>query len=72
MLCSWMRWFGAEVLDYVVDPEPLRFVNGHVERLTGPGLGVEVDEAAVRAADQKGHAWRNPVWRHADGSFAEW
>lgn len=63
---------GAEVLDYVVDPEPLRFVNGHVERLTGPGLGVEVDEAAVRAADQKGHAWRNPVWRHADGSFAEW
>ena len=20
----------------------------------------------------KGHRWRNPVWRHADGSFAEW
>ena len=19
-----------------------------------------------------GHRWRNPVWRHADGSFAEW
>ena len=19
-----------------------------------------------------GHRWRNPVWRHPDGSFAEW
>ncbi|NUT33209.1 MAG: galactonate dehydratase [Hamadaea sp.] len=63
---------GAEVLDYVVDKEPLRFVDGHVERLTGPGLGIEVDEKAVREADAKGHAWRSPVWRHPDGSFAEW
>jgi galactonate dehydratase len=21
---------------------------------------------------ETGHRWRNPVWRHADGSFAEW
>ncbi|MGA8978520.1 MAG: galactonate dehydratase [Pedococcus sp.] len=63
---------GAEVLDYVVDPAPLAFVDGHIERLTGPGLGVEIDEAAVRAADRRGHAWRGPVWRHPDGSFAEW
>ena len=61
-----------QVLDYVVDPEPLTFVDGHIERLTGPGLGVEIDEQAVRAADKRGHAWRGPVWRHADGSFAEW
>ncbi|GAB3280042.1 galactonate dehydratase [Sinomonas notoginsengisoli] len=63
---------GAEVLDYVVDSEPLAFVDGCIERLTGPGLGIEVDEAAVRDADLRGHAWRGPVWRHADGSFAEW
>ncbi|WP_136610954.1 galactonate dehydratase [Sinomonas albida] len=63
---------GAEVLDYVVDKTPLRFVDGCIERLTAPGLGIEVDEAAVRAADARGHAWRGPVWRHADGSFAEW
>lgn len=63
---------GAEVLDYVVDKEPLKFVNGSIERLTGPGLGIEVDEAAVRDADRRGHAWRGPVWRHPDGSFAEW
>jgi galactonate dehydratase len=63
---------GAEVLDYVLDKTPLAFVDGCIERLTGPGLGIEVDENAVRAADKHGHAWRSPVWRHADGSFAEW
>ncbi|HSN11105.1 MAG TPA: galactonate dehydratase [Propionibacteriaceae bacterium] len=62
----------AEVLDYLVDPEPFRFVDGQVERFTGPGLGIEVDEAKVREADRRGHAWRNPVWRHDDGGFAEW
>ncbi|MEU6082567.1 galactonate dehydratase [Streptomyces sp. NPDC047108] len=62
----------ADLLSYVVDPEPFRFTAGHARRTQLPGLGVTVDEAAVRAADRSGHAWRNPVWRHADGSFAEW
>ena len=63
---------GAEVLDYVLDKTPLAFVDGHIERLTGPGLGIEIDENAVRTADRHGHAWRSPVWRYPDGSFAEW
>ncbi|MCQ1951534.1 galactonate dehydratase [Arthrobacter sp. zg-Y859] len=63
---------GAEVLDYVVDKTPLKFVDGSIERLTGAGLGIEVDEQAVRSADKHGHAWRGPLWRHDDGSFAEW
>jgi galactonate dehydratase len=63
---------GADVLDYLVDTKPLTHVDGYVERLTGPGLGIDVDEDAVRSADRTGHAWRGPVWRHPDGSFAEW
>jgi galactonate dehydratase len=62
----------ADLLDYLVDPEPLRIIAGHIPRLDGPGLGITVDEAAVRRAARTGHAWRNPVWRHDDGSFAEW
>ncbi|MEV6795633.1 galactonate dehydratase [Streptomyces sp. NPDC051320] len=62
----------AELLDYVADPGPFRFRSGALVRTDRPGLGVEVDEAAVRAADKKGHEWRNPVWRHEDGAFAEW
>ncbi|MEO3803002.1 galactonate dehydratase [Nonomuraea sp. B1E8] len=63
---------GADVLDYCADKTPLTFVDGHVERFTAPGLGIEIDDAQVRAADEKGHAWRSPVWRHRDGSYAEW
>ncbi|WP_329459743.1 galactonate dehydratase [Streptomyces sp. NBC_01497] len=62
----------ADLLSYLVDTEPFRFEEGHARRTTTPGLGITVDESAVRAADRAGHAWRNPVWRHADGSFAEW
>ncbi|MFC5923905.1 galactonate dehydratase [Micromonospora vulcania] len=63
---------GSELLDYVVDPEPFRFVDGHIARFDRPGLGITVDEGAVRKAARTPHAWRNPVWQHRDGSFAEW
>ena len=63
---------GTDLLDYVADQLPLRITDGHIQRPEGPGLGITIDEAAVRAADRAGHAWRNPVWRQDDGSFAEW
>jgi galactonate dehydratase len=63
---------GAEVLDYLVNPEPLTYVDGHFLLLTAPGLGIEIDESAVRAASANWDGWQNPIWRHDDGSFAEW
>jgi galactonate dehydratase len=62
----------GDLTDYVVDPAPFTYTDGHAALNTKPGLGIEVDEAAVRNADKKGHTWRNPVWTHDDGSFAEW
>lgn len=62
----------ADLLDYLVDPSVFRFVDGYCLRPTSPGLGIEVDEAAVRRADEVGHRWRGPVWRQDDGAFAEW
>lgn len=50
----------------------LAFVDGHIRRTEAPELGVEIDEAAVRRADEVGHDWHPPVWRHDDGSLAEW
>ena len=42
-------------------------------RPTAPGLGVDGRRGTRCArADRPAHAWRNPVWRHDDGSFAEW
>lgn len=61
-----------DLISYVTDPAPFTWVNGHAEWNPLPGLGITVDDDAVRAADQKGHSWRNPVWTHDDGSFAEW
>jgi galactonate dehydratase len=62
----------AELLDYVLDPAPFAFPDGYIRLSEAPGLGVEIDEAAVRRADAAGHRWRPPLWRHPDGSFAEW
>jgi galactonate dehydratase len=60
------------LLDYLVDPETFAFRDGYIERPTAPGLGITIDEDAVRAAAERGHRWRNPVWRNADGSLASW
>ncbi|WP_348273532.1 galactonate dehydratase [Streptomyces sp. B146] len=61
----------GEMADYVRDPAPLTPVDGALAVPAGPGLGIEVDEAAVRAADT---GWRHPDarWRHPDGRIAEW
>jgi galactonate dehydratase len=63
---------GHDLLDYLVDPAVFAFTDGHVKRPTGPGLGIDIDEAAVRKAAKDPHRWRNEVWRLKDGSFAEW
>ncbi|SHH34263.1 galactonate dehydratase [Jatrophihabitans endophyticus] len=63
---------GSDLLDYLVDPAVFEYADGFVARPTGPGLGIEVDAAAVERAAATGHRWRNPVWRRDDGAFAEW
>lgn len=63
---------GHDLLEFCTDAAVLTPVDGHLAIPDGPGLGVEIDEAAVREADRHRHRWRNPVWRGSDGSFAEW
>ena len=45
---------------------------GHMAIPSGPGLGIRIDEDAVMRGAATGHRWRPPLWRHGDGSFAEW
>lgn len=61
-----------DLLDYVSNREVFAYEDGMVKIPTGPGLGIEVNEAYVRERAAEGHRWRNPVWRHKDGSYAEW
>ena len=61
-----------DLLDYLKDKTVFGYRDGFVDVLAGPGLGIEIDEAAVRRAADSGHDWKNPVWRNTDGSVAEW
>ena len=63
---------GSDLLDYLTDPSVFHYAGGAVQLMTGPGLGITVDEAKVREMAQTGHRWRNPIWRTADGVVTEW
>ncbi len=63
---------GAELLDYVLNKEDFAINEGYIKPLPKPGLGVEIDEQAVIEAAKQGCDWKNPIWRHEDGSIAEW
>ncbi|MBT2654058.1 galactonate dehydratase [Bacillus sp. ISL-18] len=63
---------GNDLLDYIKDKSVFEYKDGYVSIPQGPGLGIEIDEDFVRKQAVVGHNWRNPVWRHKDGSIAEW
>ncbi len=63
---------GSDLLDYLKDPSVFIYHQGYVNLLTKPGLGIEIDEAKVRAAAAVGHHWKNPVWRDETGTVLEW
>jgi galactonate dehydratase len=61
-----------DLLDYLTDPSVFTYADGFVTIPSSPGLGIEVNEDYVMDRARQGHRWRNPIWRHQDGSFAEW
>lgn len=63
---------GSDLLDYLVDRSIFDYKDGLVKIPQGPGLGVEINEEVVKKQAEIGHTWRNPVWRHQDGTVAEW
>ena len=63
---------GKSVLDYVKNQADFTFVDGMVQMPRLPGLGVEVNRELVLEEAKTPHSWKNPVWRHKDGSVAEW
>ena len=63
---------GSDLLDYIKDKSVFDYKDGYVSIPQGAGLGIEIDEEFVRKQAEVGHNWKNPVWRHKDGSIAEW
>ena len=60
------------MLDYVNNREDFVFAGGFVNLPKLPGIGVEVNKELVLEESRHPHTWKNPVWRHQDGSIAEW
>lgn len=63
---------GSDVLDYLKDKTVFRYQDGVVAMPDGAGLGIHVDEEKVREISKNPFDWKNPVWRNADGTVAEW
>jgi L-alanine-DL-glutamate epimerase and related enzymes of enolase superfamily len=63
---------GNDLLDYITDQSVFSYKEGYVNIPSGPGLGITINEDYVREKAKEGHNWKNPVWRHEDGSVAEW
>lgn len=61
-----------DVVDYLSDPSVFEFEDGYVDIPTAPGLGVPIDEEAIREAAVDDLRWHAPTWTHEDGSYAEW
>ena len=61
-----------DLTHYLDNPQVFKFADGFVQIPQGPGLGIDINEDAVRQRAAEGHRWRNPIWRHPDGSIAEW
>jgi len=63
---------GNDLLDYLEDKTVFEYQDGYVSIPQGNGLGIEINEEFVIEMAKKGHDWKNPLWRHKDGSIAEW
>lgn len=61
-----------DLLDYVQDRTIFDYQDGFVNITQKPGLGIDIAEDYVKERAKIGHNWKNPVWKHQDGSIAEW
>ena len=59
-------------MKYLVEPNAFALKDGYVSIPTGAGLGISVNEDAVRQAAAVGHHWRVPLSRNEDGTVSEW
>lgn len=62
----------GDITDYLAPHSQFSVADGYLAIPDGPGLGIVVDEDKVIEMAKHGHSWRAPVWRHDDGSIAEW
>lgn len=63
---------GQDLTSYTHNPEVWDVENGYIKLMTGPGLGIEVDEAEVRKFSADAKAWLCPGFIGPGGEVREW
>lgn len=63
---------GSDATEYLSESSLFDYEEGYIDLPTDPGLGIQIDEDAVRDRAKEDVDWHNPVWEHPDGSVAEW
>ena len=64
---------GTDLTDYIHNKGFFAIKDGYLEIPSKPGLGVDIDEDAVREAHAAGDCHHTPpTWKYEDGSLAEW
>ncbi|KAK9465240.1 enolase C-terminal domain-like protein [Lipomyces arxii] len=61
-----------DIFTYVTNPQIYDVTEGYVNVASGPGLGIEIDEALVRKLSQNTKPWRSGSFVAYDGSLREW
>ncbi|ROW00894.1 hypothetical protein VPNG_08307 [Cytospora leucostoma] len=63
---------GPDLTNYTHNPEVWNVTDGYIDILSGPGLGIEVNEAEVRALSKDAKAWVSPGFIGPGGEIREW
>nr|POF17305.1 d-galactonate dehydratase [Quercus suber] len=61
-----------DIHSYIRNPEVFAVKDGYVENLTGPGLGIEINEELVREVAKTATSWPVQGFVGKDGGYREW
>ncbi|KAK1081557.1 hypothetical protein LTR33_004579 [Friedmanniomyces endolithicus] len=61
-----------DINSYITNPEVFDVKDGFVEKLTGPGLGIEINEELVRKVAETTEPWPLMGFVGKDGAYREW
>ncbi|KAL1881260.1 hypothetical protein Daus18300_001112 [Diaporthe australafricana] len=61
-----------DLTSYTKNPEVWDVTDSYINILTGPGLGIEIDEEQVRALSKDAKAWVSPGFTGPGGEIREW
>ncbi|KAH7020221.1 enolase C-terminal domain-like protein [Ilyonectria destructans] len=63
---------GHDLLSYITNPEIWDVKDGYIKLMTGPGLGIDVDEAKIRELSKNAEPWVSPGFVGPGGEWREW